>query len=181
MVIYKKSPYLSMAELARRLELPESTLRYYCARFAAFLPCKGEGRKRRYAPETESTLVFIAGAMRRGKNAMVVELMLQSGQYHALPAPTEERPPGQGSEQTLAPLPEAQPPALERIAAALELLAANLVPRQPARTGPEQTWSSELEALKKELRDMERLHQEDLAQLRKWLGKIGEALGEKRG
>ncbi len=68
---------LTIAELARNLDLPESTTRYYCNRFAEHLPSVGEGRKRRYQPEALDKLRTIAETMRRNKNAFAVDLMLR--------------------------------------------------------------------------------------------------------
>ncbi|MDL2285391.1 MerR family transcriptional regulator [Desulfovibrio sp. OttesenSCG-928-F07] len=99
----QSSAYLSMTELAKRLDLPESTMRYYCKRFAKFLPYKGEGRRRRYAPETEKILVFIASAMHQNKNATAVELMLQSGRFlHTGAAVVPEVAPANGAYASVA-------------------------------------------------------------------------------
>lgn len=51
--------FYSKAELARHFNVPESTIRFYCTRFADFLPCTGEGRKRRYAFACLEILAFI--------------------------------------------------------------------------------------------------------------------------
>ena len=40
---------LSIKEIARRLEVPESNVRYWRDRFEEYLPVKGQGRKRRYS------------------------------------------------------------------------------------------------------------------------------------
>ena len=47
------------AQLARYFHCPESTIRYYCARFAPYLPARGDGRGRRYAPSCLEVLAFI--------------------------------------------------------------------------------------------------------------------------
>lgn len=47
---------LTLKEIARRLEVPESNLRYYKNRIGSFLPSVGKGRRRRYLPE--ATEVF---------------------------------------------------------------------------------------------------------------------------
>jgi DNA-binding transcriptional MerR regulator len=60
---------LTMAEIARRLDLPESTVRYYRDRFPEFVPAVGEGRARRYRPEALEALRTIADAMREGTPA----------------------------------------------------------------------------------------------------------------
>lgn len=69
---------LTIAEIAKRLELPESTVRYYRNRFAAFIPVVGEGRGRRYRPEALDVLRFIADALRSGAPAEDVETALQA-------------------------------------------------------------------------------------------------------
>lgn len=66
---------LTMADLAARFSLPESTARYYCRRFNAFLPQEGEGR-RRYKPEAVQVLAAIKEAMGRTKHARSVEMEL---------------------------------------------------------------------------------------------------------
>jgi len=55
---------LTIADIAKRLELPESTVRYYRDRFAPYVPSVGEGRGRRYRPEALAVLRFIADALR---------------------------------------------------------------------------------------------------------------------
>ena len=52
---------LSIADISRHFSLPESTTRYYCKRFAAFIPSVGEGRRRRYRPETLEVIAAILG------------------------------------------------------------------------------------------------------------------------
>ena len=41
-----------MAQIAKQLNLAESTARFYRDRFEDFIPSIGEGRKKRYKPET---------------------------------------------------------------------------------------------------------------------------------
>lgn len=205
------STYLSMTELARRLDLPESTMRYYCKRFAKFLPYKGEGRRRRYAPETENTLVFIANAMHRNKNATAVELMLQSGQYapgltrtqtaavdvlpamsipsHSLglaaPAISAE------SGQLLLSIMERQADALGKIAESLGSFVSHLTVQfsgtsaasalsagNEASSSATETLRQEILKIKQQMFTAEKVHQEDLEQLRKWLGHMGEAVAK---
>jgi len=50
---------LTIKEIARRLDVPESNIRYYRDRFDDFLPSVGEGRKRRYLPEALDVFRFI--------------------------------------------------------------------------------------------------------------------------
>lgn len=68
---------LTIAELSRSLQLPESTTRYYCRRFEAHLPAQGDGRRRRYLPEALPVLQTIAESMRQNKNAFAVDLALR--------------------------------------------------------------------------------------------------------
>lgn len=180
------STYLSMTELARRLDVPESTMRYYCKRFAGFLPYKGEGRRRRYAPECEKTLVFIANAMHRNKNATAVELMLQSGQYTAGGAGRAGGSAPEAPEPCALPLDSAELliGIMERQAEALGLIASNLgdfVSRlenggAPVAGGGSEDLRQEIANLKQQMFTAEKLHQEDLEQLRKWLGRLNEAV-----
>ncbi|HEY8393614.1 MAG TPA: MerR family transcriptional regulator [Thermaerobacter sp.] len=68
---------LTIADIARRLGLPESTVRYYRDRFVAYIPTVGEGRHRRYRPEALEVLRFVADAMRAGTPAEDVEAALR--------------------------------------------------------------------------------------------------------
>lgn len=249
---------LSMSELARRLELPESTLRYYCKHFSAFLPYIGEGRRRRYVPEALPVLEFISEAMRRNKNATAVELMLKAG-YHkaeryripdetthtvnALEAAipliprknatqteaasdyTDSTPAsnahGLAHNEVAAPVDdtaernalthllaifERQSSALSSMATSLEALSTKLC--APEATAPavaqftqtelaesidmpqtsttgatlpqsdagEQNVRIELEALRGQIHTAEKMHQEDLEQIRKWLTRLNETV-----
>jgi DNA-binding transcriptional MerR regulator len=47
---------LTLKEIAKRLDVPESNLRYYRNRIGDFLPSAGKGRRRRYFPEAEDIL-----------------------------------------------------------------------------------------------------------------------------
>ncbi len=58
------SGFLTIAEIARALSLPESTVRYYRDRFAGYVPSQGQGRSRRYEPAALDVLRSIADAMR---------------------------------------------------------------------------------------------------------------------
>lgn len=69
---------MTIAEIAKHLELPESTVRYYRDRFAPYVPSVGEGRGRRYRPEALAVLRFIADALRSGVPAEDVEVALRA-------------------------------------------------------------------------------------------------------
>ncbi|HEY8394946.1 MAG TPA: MerR family transcriptional regulator [Thermaerobacter sp.] len=68
---------LTLAEIARRLGLPESTVRYYRNRFRAYVPSVGEGKTRRYRPEALDVLRFVADAIRAGVPAEDIEAALR--------------------------------------------------------------------------------------------------------
>lgn len=70
---YNGVDFLSIAELARRLGLPESSTRFYCKRFAAYLPHLGAGRRRRYSPQVLDILRRILFLMAKNKDARGVE------------------------------------------------------------------------------------------------------------
>ncbi|RUU72760.1 MerR family transcriptional regulator [Mesorhizobium sp. M7A.F.Ca.MR.362.00.0.0] len=60
---------LTLTEIAKTLKLAESTTRYYRDRFEEFIPSVGEGRKKRYKPETIDILKYIAEAYNRNISA----------------------------------------------------------------------------------------------------------------
>lgn len=64
---------LTVAEIAQRLDLPESTVRYYRDRFKAYVPVVGEGRQRRYPQEAVEVFRMIAEGLRGGGSAATVE------------------------------------------------------------------------------------------------------------
>ncbi len=206
----KTERYLAMSELAGRLNLPESTMRYYCKRFGAYLPGEGEGRRRRYAPEAQAVLEFIISAMQRHKNAMTVELLLKDS---GLAEPSSALAHGAGflpdgarchapvSEVNFAPdansarlmlFMERQCEAITQIASALEILAQSALSprtRRGGKNGPEtragltgggdEALLNEVQALRRQVQEAEKVHQEDLEQLRKWLSRLGEAVGNR--
>lgn len=59
----------TIAEIAAKLKLSESTVRYYRDKFIEYVPAIGEGKKRRYRPEAFEALRFIADSLRSGKTA----------------------------------------------------------------------------------------------------------------
>ena len=64
------------AQLARYFHCPESTIRYYCARFAPYLPARGDGRGRRYAPSCLEVLAFIRERLPEARTSRAVEGLL---------------------------------------------------------------------------------------------------------
>jgi DNA-binding transcriptional MerR regulator len=142
---------LTIAELARNLDLPESTTRYYCNRFAEHLPSVGEGRRRRFKPEALDILRTIAETMRRDKNAYAVDLVLRNGNclpdapVPATPVASLMQAPGAAASAALAgqmlSLMESQTRALQDIAGAMAVFAERLAvaPGVPSQTAPGQT------------------------------------------
>ena len=135
---------LTIAELARNLDLPESTTRYYCNRFAEHLASVGEGRRRRYMPEALDTLRTIVETMRRNKNAFAVDLMLRDRQEAAPAASTLPAIASGAVAAQMVTLMENQTQALQDIAKAITVFAERLPAPQasagaasPADAAPE--------------------------------------------
>ena len=80
---------LTVAEIAKRLALPESTARYYRTQFEPWLPVYGEGRSRRYGEEAVEVLRFAAEAV---KDGVPVELVRQR-LAERFPTTQEAQPP----------------------------------------------------------------------------------------
>ena len=184
-----KQRLLPIAELARSLDLPESTTRYYCNRFAAHLPSVGEGRRRRYKAEALEKLQTIAQTMRRDKNAYAVDLALQNEEGAPCPAQAGQEQAAFAG-QVLAVL-ENQRSALQDIAQTMAAFAERFAapaavqpPPPPQETCAPDTEEvaalrDEVALLREQLRAAESVHQNDLEQLRKWLTRLGEALANK--
>ena len=185
--------YLSIADLSRLLDLPESTTRYYCKRFAAHLPSVGEGRKRRFVPESEAVLRVVVEEMRRSKNAFAVDLALAGAASGArgggefpvddismAPATTRQSIQiSSGSDDVsvfssqIMSLMERQTQALQEIAGAMTLFASY----HPANGNKEnEALREELAALRETMRLSEEKQTKDLEQTRKWLARFSEAL-----
>lgn len=57
---------LSIAEISRLLEVPESTLHYWKNRFAQYLPSTGRNRQKRFKPEAVEIFSQIASMLKQG-------------------------------------------------------------------------------------------------------------------
>lgn len=82
---------LSVAEIARELELPESTVHYWKNRFAQHLPSVGKGRQKRFKPEAVEVFSVISRMLKEGHTARdVMEHLSQAYplQADAVPALT---------------------------------------------------------------------------------------------
>lgn len=80
---------LSVAEIARELELPESTVHYWKNRFAQHLPSVGRGRQKRFRPEAVEVFASISRLLKEGHTARdVMDQLAQSFplQADAVPA-----------------------------------------------------------------------------------------------
>jgi DNA-binding transcriptional MerR regulator len=70
---------LSVAEIARRLSVPESTVHYWKNRFAQHLPSAGTGRQKRFRPEAVEVFRVIAEMFSTGHSAQdVMEALSKS-------------------------------------------------------------------------------------------------------
>ncbi|MFV0423154.1 MerR family transcriptional regulator [Oleidesulfovibrio sp.] len=199
---------LTIAELAQRHNLPESTARYYCKRFLAYLPHAGQGKRRRYLPAALETFTFIVNEMHHRKNAMTVEHSLQQRfgpPEHAKPAASEpaDAAPALQQAATLAvidnpdsitqgqaalfALLEQQSQAMERIAESLAVMnrkdasVSALEKALSQREGEVAELRREVGQLKTLLATSEKVHQQDLDQMRKWLSKMAATRTEKQG
>ncbi len=68
-----------LCELARELNLPESTTRYYRDVFSPYVPSVGSGRRRRYPEEALTVLRFIAEAFAAGRTRDEIREALTNG------------------------------------------------------------------------------------------------------
>lgn len=187
---------LTIAEIARRYDLPESTARYYCKRFRAFLPNVGEGKRRRFLPEALPVFEALLKAMADSKSASSVEAALEA-QFPRIGAQAKKPSPGQFSAQggRLEELLERQTKALENISHKLDSLFEQQ--QSPLNTGEghlenrlkemesrlldmQQTLRQELKNLGSMQDQAERIHQQDIEQLRKWLNHLAREQAKER-
>lgn len=74
---HEEPAFLSVAEMARRLGVPERTLRRYLARHGPYLPTRRNGRALAIDAAALPTLATIRDAYRRGLSAEQVEAELR--------------------------------------------------------------------------------------------------------
>ena len=180
---------LSIADISRHFSLPESTTRYYCKRFAAFIPSVGEGRRRRYRPETLEVIAAILEQMQKSRTAASVEnALLVRFPRNAL-AVSKLEPCLPRTEQTVAEflpaaalqLLERQTLALEGIAQLIHLVIERLP--QPGVMSPESVLENQ--QLRKDGENLrvlqhasDKTQQADLDQLREWMTKVIRSRGK---
>lgn len=120
---------LTIREIARRLDLPESNIRYYRDKFEKYLPSVGSGRKKRFKPEAMEIFEAIVQGLNQNLSSSEIEAGL-AGQFSQNPSVYQEyqNPPSSLPEKY--PLPDSsffqdilssQAGALEKMAEALKL------------------------------------------------------------
>ncbi|WP_319541649.1 MerR family transcriptional regulator [uncultured Pseudodesulfovibrio sp.] len=105
---------LSVAEIARELELPESTVHYWKNRFAQHLPSVGRGRQKRFKPEAIEIFGTISRLLKEGHTAR--DVMDQLSQSYPLQADALPMHGGNGEVSTMMPV-NAMEPAMKMAAA----------------------------------------------------------------
>lgn len=70
------APPYTLRAIARTLDLPESTVRYYRDQFEPYLPAEGRGRRRRYGEEALRRLRLIAEGFAEGRRREEIEVSL---------------------------------------------------------------------------------------------------------
>jgi len=65
--------YHSIADIAKELNLPESTVRYYRDRFKNYVPAVKKGQRKVYDDQALEALRIIAEGLRKGETAATVE------------------------------------------------------------------------------------------------------------
>lgn len=199
---------LTIAEIARRYDLPESTARYYCKRFRPFLPHVGEGKRRRFLPEALPVFETLLEAMNQSKSASSVEHVLRqkfpetprkTAAHNGLVADqrgvtSQTGQIGQIGEHLEALL-QQQNNALQGIAESLQQLCAAENAPQKETNGQLETRLQNMEArienlgqeMRRELKNLssmqdqaERIHQQDMEQLRKWLNHLAREQAKER-
>lgn len=178
---------LSIADISRHFSLPESTTRYYCKRFALYIPSVGEGRRKRYRHETLEVISTILEQMQKSRTASAVEEALQarfpSNAVALSETPLVEAAPPDAAGQFLPVAAlhfmERQTQAMESIAQAMTLLADRLQLAEPPSPAPQpnmhndqQEIRKELDTLKLLLNSAEKTQQADLEQLRQWMTRL---------
>ncbi|MDR1777414.1 MAG: MerR family transcriptional regulator [Desulfovibrio sp.] len=176
---------LSIADIARHFSLPESTTRYYCKRFSQFIPSVGEGRRRRYRPETLEVIAAILDQMQKSRTAIAVEDALAAlfpsnalaVQQAAAPAQQQQAAPPHFPAAALQML-ERQTQALEGISQLMHVLVERLpLLSDQAASGQTSELREEVQTLRMLLNASEKTQQSDLEQLRRWMARVIQTRG----
>lgn len=83
---------LTIREIARRLDLPESNIRYYRDKFEKYLPSVGSGRKKRFKPEAMDIFETIVLGLNQNLSSSQIEDRL-AGQFSQNPSTYQEYQP----------------------------------------------------------------------------------------
>jgi DNA-binding transcriptional MerR regulator len=186
---------LTISAIAKRYDLPESTVRFYCKRFLAYLPHAGLGKRRRYNPEALDVFDAILAEMKNSKNASAVEAAI-AARFPKAPLNNDAGSamrPSEGFAQrreccdaaSLKPLLENQIDALRQIAGVLGRVVAfqDRIESVAFRVGGIEAkldeYNTSLMRFKKIQDDTEQIHQQDIEILRKWLAHLAKELKEK--
>ena len=172
---------LSIADISRHFSLPESTTRYYCKRFAQFIPSVGDGRRRRYRRETLEVISAVLEQMQKSRTAAAVEDALNARFPRNALAVADAPPAHAVGDLAVANeyFPSAALQILERQTSAIEGIAHLLqlvVQRLPAPGGAPSPEVGELRQEVANLRTLldasEKTQQADLDQLRTWMTRV---------
>ncbi|MDR2056052.1 MAG: MerR family transcriptional regulator [Desulfovibrio sp.] len=171
---------LSIADISRHFSLPESTARYYCKRFAQYIPSVGDGRRRRYRRETLDVIEAILEQMQKSRTAIAVEDALEARFPRNAIAVQEASPPYDQAQTVSAHFPAAALQMLERQTIALEGISQLMhvlverLPKTSERPAEGQTSAlrDEVETLRMLLHASEKTQQADLEQLRRWMTRV---------
>ena len=173
---------LSIADISRHFSLPESTTRYYCKRFAHFIPSFGDGRRRRYRRETLDVIAAVLEQMQKSRTAAAVEEDALNARFPRNAVAVADA----DSSTAIAEVPssndyfpsaalqilERQTNAIEGIAHLLQLVVQRL-PAPSGNTAPEVgQLREEVANLRVLLDSSEKTQQADLDQLRSWMTKV---------
>ena len=171
---------LSIADISRHFSLPESTTRYYCKRFAHFIPSVGDGRRRRYRRETLDVIAAVLEQMQKSRTAAAVEDALNARFPRNAVAVADAE-----SSTAIAEVPssndffpsaalqilERQTSAIEGIAHLLQLVVQRL-PAPGSNTQEVGQLRQEVANLRVLIDSSEKTQQADLDQLRSWMTKV---------
>ncbi|WP_028573714.1 MerR family transcriptional regulator [Desulfonatronovibrio hydrogenovorans] len=68
---------LTIKEIARRINLPESNVRYYRDKFQSYLPSVGSGRRKRFLPAAMDVFEKIAQGLEQGLSSEQIQAVLE--------------------------------------------------------------------------------------------------------
>ncbi len=83
-------PLLTLKEVADKLDLPESTVRYYRDAFLDHIPSIGTGRRRRYPPAAVAVLRTLAAGYAAGRSREAILGTLEGATPQVAPGPAHQ-------------------------------------------------------------------------------------------